>query len=175
MAGTLHGWETESRQREDGAIESRQRALAPRPVVEPSEGGARRLGRVYWAVVERFTRGLVRSRERPDGVELVILRRGPVLLRFGTPTVSVEEDEVRCTYPILGGLLARRPAGEISFAQRTSGETELCSTIRGFFPQLAAHPDRPRWHGTLYGQVQRRIHLAVSRRYFARLIAEADR
>jgi hypothetical protein len=98
-----------------------------------------------------------------------------VLLRFGTPTVSVEEGEVRCTYAILGGLLARRPAGEISFAQRTSGETELCSTIRGFFPQLAARPDRPRWHGTLYGQLQRRIHLAVSRRYFARLIAEADR
>lgn len=173
MAARLQGWETGSRQREDGAIESHQRALTPAPVVERTEAGARRLGAVYWEEVERALLGLVTMRELADGLELRIGRRGPILLRFGPPVTTANEQEVRCAYPILGGLLARRPAGEIDFSQRVNGETELRSTIRGFFPQLAARPNRPRWHGALYGQVQRRIHLAVARRYFARLISEA--
>jgi hypothetical protein len=32
----------------------------------------------------------------------------------------------------------------------------------------------PRWSGTWYEQVQLRVHVAISRRYFARLIAEAS-
>ena len=46
---------------------------------------------------------------------------------------------------------------------------ELSSRISGFVPRLAAKPGRPPWTGTLYDQVQSRIHVAISRRYFSRL------
>src|SRR4029450_912263 len=79
---------------------------------------------------------------------------------------------VSCHYPIEGGLLARRPGGEIDFAQTGDGPTVLRSAIRGFFPGPAARAGSPDWTGALYNRVQSRIHVVVSRRYFARLIGE---
>jgi len=106
-------------------------------------------------------------------LELRLLGRGPTLLRFGGPTVEVTSALARCTYSIEGGLLARRAAGEITFAQVGGQAPAVRSTIRGFFPRLAARTGEPNWTGALYNQVQSRIHVAVSRRYFARLIADA--
>ena len=135
--------------------------------------GAEQLGRAYWREVERITGRLVRARERGDRLELRMLGRGPSLLRFGRPTFEATTAFVCCRYPIEGGLLARRPAGEIIFAQVGGSAPVVRSTIRGFFPSLAARTGKPGWTGALYNRVQSRIHLAVSRRYFARLIAEA--
>ncbi len=110
------------------------------------------------------------------GMELRVIGRWPLLLAFGPPVTDVARRSLRCCYPITGGLLARRPGGEIVFAQDRVGD-QLClrSTITGFFPTLATRPGRPDWTGALYSQVQRRVHVAVSRRYFARLIQEASR
>jgi hypothetical protein len=80
---------------------------------------------------------------------------------------------VCCRYPIDGGFLARRPAGEIVFAQVGGSTPAARSAIRGFFPSLAARQGEPDWAGALYTRLQSRIHVAVSRRYFARLIDEA--
>lgn len=139
------------------------------------EDGARRLGRTYWDVVERTLRGLV-GRHRPSArVELRVGSRWPTLLRFGEPEIEVGSALVACRYPIEGGLLARRPQGCISFCQSAGERLELSSTIHGFVPSLAARPGEPHWTGALYDQVQSRIHVAISRRYFARLVAEAPR
>jgi hypothetical protein len=163
---------TESRQSPTGAVASEQRLRVERPAVPVSDEGARVLGRVYWQEVERFTRGLVRPRRHPHGLDLVLLRCA-VLLRFGPPEVRVGGEAVVCRHAILGGLLARSPGGSISFAQRTGDEPELRSTIAGFFPRLAAPPGRPGWTGALYAQVQARLHRAVGRRYFVRLVGGA--
>jgi hypothetical protein len=72
-------------------------------------------------------------------------------------------------------LLAQRPAGEIAFAQVGRSPLVVRSTIRGFFPSLAARQGERDWTGALYSQVQSRVHVAISRRYFARLIREARR
>jgi hypothetical protein len=169
----LDGWEASQGQRDDGAVESEQRVLLRRPVVEFSEPGAEHLGRVYWREVERITGRLVQARERQGSIELRLLGRGPSLLRFGAPTIEATTALVCCSYPIEGGLLARRPGGEIDFAQTGDGPTVLRSAIRGFFPILASRTGSPGWTGALYNRVQSRIHVAVSRRYFARLIGEA--
>jgi hypothetical protein len=168
MLGRMHleGWDGRQRQTEAGAVESEQRVALSAPVVEFSERGAERLGRVYWREVRRCTLGLVRKR----GDEIRFLGHGPALLRFGEPVLEARPGLVSCRYPIRGGLLTRRPEGEIDFVQSAS---ELRSSIRGFFPALAAHEGEPDWTGALYNLVQSRIHVAVSRRYFARLIAEA--
>lgn len=169
----LHGWRSEQRVSPLGSVESTQRALIGSLVVPGTTAGAARLGDVYWAEVVRFTRGLVRARVGGAGVELRVLGGGPTLLRFGPPVLAVSDAVTSCTYPIHGGGLARRPGGEIAFQQAAGPEIELSSLIRGFFPALAAPAGAPRWAGVLYSHGQRRLHQAISRRYFMRLIAEA--
>ena len=169
----VEGWESWHRQTDDGAVESEQRIAISAPVVEFSAAGAEQLGLAYWREVERVTRRLVRTRRRFRALELRLFGRGPTLLRFGGPTVEVAADLARCSYSIEGGLLAQRPAGEIVFTQVGGPAPTVRSTIRGFFPRLAARQGEPDWTGALYNQVQSRIHVAVSRRYFARLIADA--
>jgi hypothetical protein len=171
----VEGWEAWQGQRDDGAVESEQRVALRTPVVEFSEPGGERLGRVYWREVERITRRLVQARDRRGSIELRLLGRGPSLLRFGAPTIEATTTLVCCSYPIEGGLLAQRPGGEIIFAQTGDESPVVRSAIRGFFPSLASRTASPDWTGALYNRVQSRIHLAVSRRYFARLIAEAPR
>jgi hypothetical protein len=156
----MEGWQTMHRQSPDGAVESEQRVALARPVVEFSAAGAERLGRSYWLEVRRLTGSLVRPRERGGALELRLLG-GPVLLRFDRPTIEASETRARCSYPIAGGLLTRRAAGELTFEQ-TAGT--LSSTVRGFFPRVAN-----------YDRLQGRAHVAISRRYFRRLIAEAAR
>jgi hypothetical protein len=169
----MDGWETWHRQTEDGAVESEQRVALSGPVVEFSNAGAERLGRVYWHEVRLVTRSLVQARQGTSSVELRLFGAGPALLRFGGPTIEATETLACCSYPIEGGLLARRPRGEITFAQTGGSAPAVRSTIRGFFPRLAAREGRPTWTGALYDQLQSRAHIAISRRYFARLISEA--
>jgi len=142
------------------AVESEERAYAPLAIVEATQADGRRLAAAYWREVERTTAGLVRVRETPEGLALRAF--GAPLLRFGLPRIDADGDRVICQYSIDGGLLARRPGGSIALAQ--NGKV-LTSTISGFHPRLGLLPG-------LYSHVQARIHAAVSRRYFARLVHE---
>jgi len=169
----VNGWETSQRQTADGAVESEQKVVLRELVVDLSIAGAEHLGKAYWREVERVTRGLVRARSRNDTLALRLFGRGPALLLFGRPSLEATNAIVRCSYPIAGGLLARRAAGEIDFAQVGGSEPVLRSTIRGFFPSLSAREGRPDWTGALYSHVQSRIHVAISRRYFSRLVRDA--
>lgn len=173
MAQTLEDWSSNQRQTTAGAVESTQRARLDDPVVDASEAGARRLGTLYWETVDRATGHFVQARSPAGRLELRLLGRGPVLLTFDEPELRVGPGRVECRYSIRGGLLARLPAGEITLAQYENGGTEVSSVITGFFPLLGARPGRPGWTGALYAHVQSRIHVAVSRRYFRRLLAES--
>jgi hypothetical protein len=167
-------WSSWHRRRSDGAIESTQRMITPRPVVERTVDGAKMLGAAYWREVERLTRGLVQTRGRGSGMEIRVARGGPTLLRFGPPRLTVTTDAVSTTYPISGGMLARRAAGSITLSMRDGdGRVELRSAIAGYHPTLAARPGAPAWTGELYDQIQARVHARVSRRYFQRLIERA--
>ena len=81
----------------------------------------------------------------------------------------------RCTLSDQGGLLARRPAGEIVFAQVGGSPPSRPLDDSRLLPELAARQGERDWTGALYSHVQSRVHVAISRRYFARLIAEARR
>jgi hypothetical protein len=169
----IRGWDSWQRQTAGGAVESGQRVLLDRAVVEFNQGGAESLGGAYWDEVQRSTFGLVRIHKRGPALDLCVFGCGPRLLSFGAPAVEVAPSRVGCRYSIGGGLLARKLEGEISFTQSAAGQIELRSVIRDFFPSLAARADGPRWTGALYNVVQSRIHVWISRRYFARLIGEA--
>jgi hypothetical protein len=172
---TFTDWQASQRQTSDGAVESEQRVVVDTPAVGFDEAGAAALGERYWLEVRRATFGLVRTRRGAHGLELKVLGRGPALLSFAAPVLEAETGIIRCTFPISGGLLTRRAAGELSFAQLDGDRIELRSAIRGFYPALAAHDGRRDWTGALYNLVQSRIHVAISRRYFTRLAAEEPR
>jgi hypothetical protein len=145
-----------------------QSVTLPGPVVERSLTGARRLGELYWRELERATLGVVRARPRAGTTELRLLGLRPALLRFGVPELTVDADSVGCVYPILGGVLARRPAGTLSFSQAGVDAVEVQTAVSGFFPRLAA-----RRRAVLYLHVQARLHDLLARSYFARLSQEA--
>lgn len=175
LRNELDTWSSTQRRDAEGAIRSEQRMLAPHPVVELTERGARALGSRYWREVGLASRGLVRARASARGVELRLLGFGPTLLAFGHAEIVLGDEHVSCRYPILGGLLARRAAGALTLAQRGSKRSELYAGVDGFYPRLGVRPGLPRWSGAPYEQFQRRAHVAISRRYFGRLIAEASR
>jgi hypothetical protein len=143
--------------------ESSETATLAGPVVDFTVDGARRLGDRYWLEVARASRGLVRPRRTAAGVELRVLGRWPVLLQLAGPEIALDEEHVSCSYRIVGGLLARSPAGALTFTQTSS---ELCAAVTEFTPRLGPG---------LYALLQRRIHVSVSRRYFSSLIAESGR
>jgi hypothetical protein len=162
----LPGWEATERTLASGGFESRQRVLVPDPAVEASEAGARWLGVTYWQAVDAFTRGGVRASWGGEGGRLRLLG-GATLLRFGPPELAWADVLVSCRYAIEGGLLALRPGGSVTLAQRADGTGhELSVTVEEYVPRLAARVGAPWWTGVLYAKGQSPFHAAVSRRYF---------
>lgn len=167
-------WTSEERISDGGAVESAQRLVTDRAVVDTSDDGAGDLGRLYWDTVERFWRPLVLVRRRRDGTVDLRPPLGPAYLRLGAPRLTARSGEVACRYPIEGGILARRAGGFITFRQQEDEEgVTLSSTLEGYHPTLAARPGRPGWAGVLYALGQARLHAALSRRYFDRLLRES--
>lgn len=144
----------------DGTVETEQRLAIASPIVPFSAEGGRRLGECYWRESVRLSRGLVRAHEGPSGVGLRLLALPLSLLRFGPPEVDVESDRVTCRYAILGGLLSRGPGGAFWISQTGAPDSELRVSVSGFFAR----------RGLVYRLLQRRLHVAVSRRYFRRLV-----
>lgn len=161
----LEGWRSQQGRGADGTIESDERVTARRAVVPANEAGARELGDRYWDEVAAATLGLVRLRAASDGSEL---RVGPVgILRFGPAETAASEDGIVCRFPIRGGLLARRPGGALVLSQSGATQPELRAAVTGFVPRLGLRRHSP------YDLLQRRAHVAVSRRFFRRLLHEA--
>jgi hypothetical protein len=168
-------WSSTQTRLPSGAFESLQRSAFSTPVVERSAAGAHLLGELYWREVERSTLGVIRILCTADGLDVRVLGVGPALLRFGRPDYVVGPTSVSCLYPIRGGLLARAPGGSISFTQTGLDVVEIRSAIAGYYPRLARRRQGRRWPGLLYPHVQARLHVALGRRYFARLRREARR
>lgn len=171
---TLAGWISTEEYAPGGAVRLEQCVRPPRPVVDLSAEGGLALGRGYWEGVESFTYRLVRARQQGSDLELRLFGRW-TLLRFGNPEASADEVGALSRFPIVGGLLARRPGGSITFAQTVRPAVELRVTVDGFFPRLNGRPGWPAWTGSLFRQVERRLHAEISHRYFSRMIAEATR
>jgi hypothetical protein len=161
MLVPLDGFRSTERRGPDRSLVTEQTLTTGRPIVPFSEVGARALGGRYWAEVTRATRRLLRYRETGEGLEVRILGVGPALLRFGGVEVAVGTERVSCTYRIRGGLLALGEGGTISVSQVGRTPTELRVVVDGFLAR-----------GGLVYALQRRLHVAISRRFFRRLISE---
>jgi hypothetical protein len=146
-------------------VTSHESGTAAGPVVEPSPRGAETLAASYWREVEATTRRLVQADAVDGHIDVRLLGRGPALIRLGPPAVLANLASVTCTYPIVGGLLVGRPGGTLALEQVDGDPVVLRSTLTEYVPRLA---------GTLYFQVQARLHSLISRRYFARLGRDAQ-
>jgi len=139
-------------------------------VVDPTDEGARELGRRYWAEAPRCTHGLVRVRVEEGHIELVAA--GAVtLFRFGTPQIRAEPDHVECVFPISGGLLVGRSGGSLAIVQR-GFPPHLGLVVFGYQPRLASARRRS-LRRVVYRQVQERLHLLLSRRLLRRIAGGA--
>lgn len=126
--------------------------------------GARELAERYWEEVTHVSLGLVGARPLADGSELRVRPLGVRLLRFGPVELTSGPQRVSCRFPILGGVLARRPAGALVISQSVAEDrAQLRAALTGFAPRLGSR---------LYDHVQRRVHVAISRRFFRRLLEE---
>ena len=161
MLGPSDGFRSIERRSPDRSLVTEQTLKAGRSIVPFSDVGARTLGGGYWAEVTRATRRLLRYRETGEGLELRILGVRPALLRLGGVEVDVGTEYVSCTYRIRGGLLALGEGGILSVSQVGRSPTELRVAVDGFLAR----------GGPVYA-LQRRLHVAISRRFFRRLIAE---
>jgi hypothetical protein len=157
----LTGWVSTQRIDIDGAVGSEQRVTLDRPVVDCSDRGARELASRYWAELQRSGRRLISVRDHDGGIDLRLLGLRPVLIALGPIETAYSPVSATARHPICGGLLVRRRGGSIAFEQIVGERVELRSRIDGF------HPRR----GPFYMLVQSRIHLALSRRYFRRLMS----
>ena len=162
MPAGLEGFRSSESRAHDGSIETEQRVFIPARVVSLTEDGGRALGRRYWLEVTRVAHGLVRARATHEGVEIVLAGVGLTLLALGPEEVTVEGHRVTCRYPIRGGLLSGAAGGELVVAQIEGDSPELSVAVSGFFAR----------RGLLYRQLQRRLHVSVSRRYFRSLLNE---
>lgn len=169
-----NGWSSTEQRLPDGTVRLEQRARPPAPAVDFSEAGASELAERYWREVEAYTRRAVRARRLPDSLELRLLGCW-TLLRFGPPETTVGSSAVLSRSPILGGALARTPGGSITFAQTGAPELELRTTVDGFAPRLGRGSGGSSWRGSLPWKIQRRLHVAISRRYLALLVDQAAR
>ncbi|HEU4865174.1 MAG TPA: hypothetical protein VFT76_02900 [Actinomycetota bacterium] len=156
----LTGWASTQQIGTDGSVDSEQRVTLDRPVVECSDRGARELSFRYWAELQRSGRRWMSVREHAGGIDLRLLGFGPVLIALGPVETAYSPASATARHAIRGGLLVRRSGGSIAFEQLVGEQVELRSTIDGFNPR----------RGPFYAVVQRRFHLALSRRYFRRLI-----
>ena len=161
MRPGLDGWRSTHGRGPGGAVYSDEGVHAARPAVAHSEAGALELGDRYWREIARASRGIVRRHDGGDEVELRLFGLGPLLLRFGRAELSVDGFGIRCRYSIRGGLLARRASGAITLSQTNGAHPELRAVVTGFVPRLAPGP--------VY-EVERRIHVAISRGYFLSLM-----
>jgi hypothetical protein len=160
---TLEGWRSAQARGADGAIESDERISVSVALVPSTDEGARMLGERYWAEVRRASFGLVRLHPSAHGNVLRVF--GVPLFRFGAMELVSGSSGVRCSFPIGGGILARRPGGALVLSQTAGPEPELRAAVEGFVPRLSARP---------YDRIQRRIHVGISRRYFLSLLGQGS-
>ena len=144
---SLRGWETSERVLESGGLESRQRVLVDEPAVEPSEAGARWLGLTYWQAVDASPVAACgrAGATRAAGCGCSAARP---CSRSARRSFAVQDGIVSCRYAIEGGLLALRPGGSVTLAQRgrrrpsTSSASPSRSTCRGWQRAPARHGGR---------------------------------
>jgi hypothetical protein len=158
----LEGYSSRDSRAADGSLETEQLLVMPAPVVPLTVEGGEALGLAYWDAIAAVSRRLVRVAAEKHGVDIALVGVSAPLLRLGPPEVTVAGDRLTCRYPIVGGLLARRGGGALVVAQSGDGPAELRVAVTGFFSRLGGGP--------VYRQLQQRIHLAVSRRFFRRLL-----
>jgi hypothetical protein len=161
MPEQLEGFRSIDRRGPDRSVVSEQALQTGHSIVPFSAEGARTLGADYWLEVGRASRRLLRYRDTSEGLELRVLGVPPALLRLGGVDVAVASEHISCTYRIRGGLLALGEGGTLSVSQVGRCPTELRVRVEGFLAR----------GGLLYA-LQRRLHVAISLRFFRRLVTK---
>jgi uncharacterized protein YbjT (DUF2867 family) len=159
-----------------GSVERAELTLPPGASITVDRDFVEWAARSYWRFLTRITLGLIRVASHADTVEVVLMVRPLVLLRFRPARYEPAHAGASVTWPIEGGLLVWRQGVNqghlrLTIEARAGEPTTLLASIDAmdYFPAIRGG-GRLAWVGTVvYGATQARVHRLVTTRFLRSL------
>jgi len=141
------------------------------PTDRSGELTADMLLQLYLEYIERFTFGLIRTEENPDGIEFLLNKTKLALIKF-SPRLSAESGPIqKTTLRISGGLLVQPKEcdrGQLDFMIETVADgTRATLKLSDFCPLLLGSSQPSIWRRWLYRLTQAYLHKIVTVRFLA--------
>jgi len=146
------------------------------PTCRASELTADNLLTFYCDYIERFTCGLIRTEENPDGIEFRLAGTALALIKFA-PRVSAESGSIQqTTLRIAGGLLVQPEEcdrGQLDFmVESVATGTRATLKLSDYCPLLLGSSQPSLWRRWLYRLTQAYLHKTVTVRFLAMVYRE---
>lgn len=141
------------------------------PTDKSSELSADMLLQLYFDYIERFTCGLIRPAENPDGIEFRLTGTRLSLIKF-SPRLSAESGLAgRITLRISGGLLVQPKEcdrGQLDFmVEAVADGTRATLKLSDYCPLILGSSQPSIWRRWLYRLTQAYLHKIVTVRFLA--------
>lgn len=144
-------------------------------VVIPMAGSdvlsAETLLQLYFDYIERFTFGLIRTEESPDGIAFLLTGTRLALIRFSPRIAAGSEPARKVTLRISGGLLVQPKEcdrGQLDFmVEAVESGTRATLKLSDYCPLLLGSSQPSSWRKWLYRLTQAYLHKIVTVRFLA--------
>ena len=141
------------------------------PTDKSSELSADMLLQLYFDYIERFTCGLIRPEENPDGIEFRLTGTTQALIKF-LPRISAESGSIqKTTLCISGGLLVQPKEcdrGQLDFmVEAVADGTRATLKLSDYCPLILGSSQPSIWRRWLYRLTQAYLHKIVTVRFLA--------
>jgi len=144
-------------------------------VVIPMAGSdvlsAETLLQLYFDYIERFTFGLIRTEESPDGIAFLLTGTRLALIRFSPRITAGSEPARKVTLRISGGLLVQPKEcdrGQLDFmVEAVESGTRATLKLSDYCPLLLGSSQPSIWRKWLYRLTQAYLHKIVTVRFLA--------
>lgn len=154
---------------EDHSVFSLQMVVIPRgkhPEITSAE-----LLRLYLAYIKRFTLGLIRPDETPEGIQFRLAGTERAIIQFSPPLTEKYGENQKTTICICGGILVQPKEcdrGQLDFIiEAVPSGTRVILKLSDFCPLLLGNSRPSCWRKWLYRLTQAYLHKIVTIRFIA--------
>ncbi len=141
------------------------------PTDKSSELSADMLLQLYFDFIERFTCGLIRPEENPDGIEFRLTGTKLALIKFSPRLSTASGPAGRTTLRISGGLLVQPKEcdrGQLDFmVEAVADGTRATLKLSDYCPLILGSSQPSIWRRWLYRLTQAYLHKIVTVRFLA--------
>lgn len=154
---------------EDHSVFSLQMVVIP-PGKYPEITSAELL-RLYLAYIKRFTLGLIRPEETPEGLQFRLAGSEHAIIQFSPPLTEKFGESQKTTICICGGILVQPKEcdrGQLDFMiEAVPAGTRVILKLSDFCPLLLGSSRPSWWRKWLYRLTQAYLHKIVTLRFIA--------